>query len=216
MNDKWKKISSKRREYGVTGLSTEQVIVDPIMQFKIWLDDALAADNFDPTAMVLSTVDALGQADSRVVLLKELTAQGFVFYTNYQSNKGSQLAHTPYGALNFFWPIAARQVRIRGNVKKTTACQSDAYFNTRPQMSQLSSIASAQSQVIQSRAELELKITDLEKKYQHQTIPRPAHWGGYLLIPDEIEFWQGRDCRLHDRLLYLKKNNIWFCQRLAP
>lgn len=212
----WQSISDIRRDYGTSTLDEKNVCDNPINQFKLWFQEVLALSKEDPTAMVLSTIDEQGYPDSRVVLLKDIDQDTFVFYSNYDSKKAQQLKQQPYAALNFYWPEMARQVRIRGFVQKTTPRQSDDYFATRPIMSQLSAMASPQSQVIPNRDVLETAFHKLANSYQQQPVPRPLNWGGYFLEPNDIEFWQGRDNRLHDRLSYVKKNNLWLCQRLAP
>jgi pyridoxamine 5'-phosphate oxidase len=212
----WKTIADIRREYGRLSLSEEEANDCPIAQFGQWLADVVKTEKSDPTAMVLSTVDELGCPDSRVVLLKETKDGSFVFYTNYQSAKSKQIHSNPYVALNFYWPEMARQVRIRGRVKRTSNKQSDAYFATRPKASQLSAIASSQSSVINGRIELERTLNELIAKHQQELVVRPEHWGGYEVIPDEIEFWQGRDNRLHDRIHYYRQDGKWLHRRLAP
>lgn len=212
----WKTISDIRREYGSLGLSEEDVNENPMVQFGLWFADVVKTEKSDPTAMVLSTVDDLGHPDSRVVLLKEIIDGAFVFYTNYQSAKAIQIHSTPYVALNLYWPEMARQVRIRGRVKQTSAVQSDAYFSSRPKASQLSAIASPQSRKISSRLELEQTLNALIAIHQQALVVRPEHWGGYEVTPDEIEFWQGRDNRLHDRLHYYRQQGKWVHRRLAP
>ena len=212
----WKTIADIRREYGCLSLSEEEANDCPIAQFGQWLADVVKIEKSDPTAMVLSTVDELGHPDSRVVLLKETKDGTFVFYTNYQSAKSIQIHSNPYVALNFYWPEMARQVRIRGRVKRTSEAQSDAYFATRPKASQLSAITSSQSCVISGREELERTLNELIAKYQQELVVRPEHWGGYEVIPDEIEFWQGRDNRLHDRIHYYRQEGQWLHRRLAP
>jgi pyridoxamine 5'-phosphate oxidase len=166
--------------------------------------------------MVLSTVDEQGHPDSRVVLLKGLDKGNFIFYTNYQSTKGMQIKCNPHAALNFYWPQSARQVRIKGKVEKITDKQSDEYFISRPVMSQLSAVISPQSQEIPDRAFLENALNDLVKTQDKEHVKRPGYWGGYQIIPDEIEFWQGRDNRLHDRIQYYRQDGSWFLRRLAP
>lgn len=214
--DKWRTLADIRREYGVLYLDEQQVPDDPFVQFKMWFEEVITVEHSDPTAMVLSTVDDRGLPDSRVVLLKGMEQQHFVFYTNYQSAKAMQLKHTPYAALNFYWPELARQVRIRGRVKRTSKQQADTYFASRPLASQLSALASAQSRAIASRQELEEAFNQLVKKYSQEPVVRPRYWGGYAVIPDEIEFWQGRDNRLHDRIHYFKQRGAWMHRRLAP
>lgn len=212
----WKTIADIRREYGDLSLNEYTIQTCPIAQFKLWFEEGLATEKSDPTAMVLSTVDARGHPDSRVVLLKEVEDGSFVFYTNYNSTKSLQLQHTPYAALNFYWPQMSRQIRIRGRVKRVSKKQSDTYFASRPIASQLSAIVSPQSQKIADRSVLEQALNQLIIQYGQEAVVRPNHWGGYRVIPDELEFWQGRDNRLHDRILYYKKRGIWECCRLAP
>ena len=212
----WKTIADIRREYGKLSLCEENANDCPIAQFENWFADVVKTEKSDPTAMVLSTVDEHNQPDSRVVLLKEVDHGAFVFYTNYQSAKALQISANPYVALNFYWPEMARQVRVRGRVKRTSKAQSDAYFATRPVASQLSAITSAQSSEISGRLELETTLNELIAKNQQQLVMRPSHWGGYMVIPDEIEFWQGRDNRLHDRIHYYQQNGKWTHRRLAP
>ena len=166
--------------------------------------------------MVLSTVDEKSCPDSRVVLLKGLEEGNFIFYTNYQSAKSMQIQNNPYAALNFYWPQMARQVRIRGRVKKVSTKQSDEYFSSRPIKSQLSAIVSPQSQEIMDRASLEHALNDLIQQHGQELVVRPNHWGGYMVIPEEIEFWQGRDNRLHDRIQYCRQEGAWIRRRLAP
>ncbi|MGQ3888400.1 pyridoxamine 5'-phosphate oxidase [Legionella sp. CNM-1927-20] len=213
----WPTIADIRREYGNLSLNENSIAQNPFDLFVHWFNEILKVEKSDPTAMVLSTVDEKGHPDSRVVLLKGCENETFIFYTNYQSNKARQLEQMPYAALNFYWPQMARQVRIRGKVKKTTPQQSDAYFATRPLESKLSAVVSSQSYPVKNRQELEENYRRLEIDFKHShMIKRPDYWGGYCLIPDEIEFWQGRDKRLHDRLQYYKKNDQWLYQRLAP
>lgn len=209
-------IADIRRDYGELSLHEENIDSDPIVQFKHWFEEVLKNEQHDPTAMVLSTVDNKGNPDSRVVLLKGLDAGTFVFYTNYQSNKALQLKQHPYAALNFYWPHMARQVRIRGRVEKTSQEQSDAYFSSRPVNSQLGAIASPQSKEIKNRSMLEQALNQLIAEHGQELVVRPEHWGGYKIIPDEIEFWQGRDNRLHDRIHYYRHNEQWMYHRLAP
>lgn len=212
--DNLKNFSDIRRDYGSLSLNEEVVLDDPIAQFELWFAEVLEKEQHDPTAMVLSTVDEQGHPDSRVVLLKGISEDHFLFYTNYQSMKGRQLQSEPYAALNFHWPVMARQVRIRGPVKKLSAKESDSYFASRPFKSQLSAIVSPQSQEIRDRRVLEEALNELEQS--HTTIARPKHWGGYKLAPEQIEFWQGRDNRLHDRIQYIKEATKWLKHRLAP
>ncbi|MBA2657578.1 MAG: pyridoxamine 5'-phosphate oxidase [Tatlockia sp.] len=212
----WKTIAEIRREFGALTISDEAVHVCPLNQFKLWFEEAELKGGSDPTAMNLSTVDEKGNPDSRIVLLKGLSEEGFIFYTNYESSKGTQLKQKPYAALTFYWPQLARQVRIRGKVKRVSKEQSDAYFSSRPIASQFSAIVSAQSQPIKSREELELAFNKFSEMQGQKACIRPKNWGGYVVRPSEIEFWQGRDNRLHDRICYYKLKNKWTHCRLAP
>jgi pyridoxamine 5'-phosphate oxidase len=213
---KFRSIADIRREYGELQLSEVSAQDDPIAQFKLWFEDVLQNEKNDPTAMVLSTVDEKGFPDSRVVLLKGIEEGNFIFYTNYLSIKSIQLQNTPYAALNFYWPQMARQVRVRGRVKKVSDEQSDQYFLTRPVKSQMSAVVSPQSKVIADREYLESALNELIKEYGQEPVLRPNYWGGYMVIPDELEFWQGRDNRLHDRIHYYHERDQWLHRRLAP
>lgn len=204
-----------RREYGDLRLNEESVQTCPIKQFQTWFSEILQTEIHDPTAMVLSTVDEKGIPDSRVVLLKGIIDDAFIFYTNYNSAKSQQISAHSMVALNFYWPSMARQIRVRGQAKQTSAQQSDDYFLSRPLESQWSALISPQSEVIGGRAELEQALETLRQKNQ-QPIVRPQHWGGYAVIPLEFEFWQGRDNRLHDRIQYVRQEEQWHYQRLAP
>lgn len=213
----WRGLSGIRRDYGELSLSDADACDCPLTQFEHWFSDVLESEKTDPTAMVLSTVDDDGHPDSRVVLLKEIKDGCFIFYTNYQSVKSQHLSKNPYVALNFYWPEMARQVRIRGQAKRASAEQSDAYFSSRPMASQLSAIASPQSKAITSRSSLEQTLNELMAKQATQPVIRPNHWGGFVVSPEEFEFWQGRDNRLHDRIhYYCQKGGQWVHRRLAP
>lgn len=206
-----------RKEYMLLGLIEADLDPDPIRQFGLWLDQAVAAQLIEPNAMALATSTPEGVPSVRMVLLKEYDAQGFVFYTNYTSRKGTELRGNPVAALAFYWGALERQVRIEGPVSQVSAEQSDTYFHSRPEGSQLSAAVSHQSQVIASRDILESAVADLAARYQNQPIPRPATWGGYRLAPTSIEFWQGRANRLHDRLRYRRvAGNPWIIERLSP
>lgn len=212
-----KTMADSRREYGSLTLDPTMAKPDPLHQFQVWFEEILTTDNYDPTAMLLSTVDEKGTPDARVVLLKGISDGKFIFFTNYQSTKAQQMAEHPQVALTFFWPFLARQVRIKGEVEKIAAKESDAYFNSRPRLSQLAAMASNQSQVLGSRFELEAKMNALLEKYGQEPIVRPEQWGGYAVDPVEYEFWQGRDNRLHDRLRYFRTDQeAWQIERLAP
>lgn len=212
----FRSIADIRRDYGELNLNEDSLPSDPMIQFKHWFEEVLQNEKNDPTAMVLSTVDNKGYPDSRVVLLKGLKADNFIFYTNYQSVKAQQIENKPYAALNFYWPQMARQVRVRGPIKKISKKQSDNYFSSRPLKSQFSAIVSPQSHEIQSRQSLEQALNDLIELHGQKPLIRPLYWGGYMVTPEEIEFWQGRDNRLHDRIHYFKQQEQWMHHRLAP
>jgi len=197
------------------GLSEADALADPFMQFDRWFRDALAAELPLANAMTLATVAPSGAPDARIVLLKGVDGGGFVFYTSYDSRKGRELAARPEACLVFLWTQLERQVRIEGSVEKVTAAESDAYFASRPAGARLSARASAQSSVVAGRGVLESAV-QREKDQYGDTPPRPASWGGYRVIPSQIEFWQGRENRLHDRLLYRRDAGRWILERLAP
>jgi pyridoxamine 5'-phosphate oxidase len=207
-------IADLRKDYTQAGL--EQGDPSPFKQFELWFNQALAADLLEPNAMTLATVTSEGKPDARIVLLKGFDPRGFVFYTNYRSQKGQELAKTPYAALVFLWGDLERQVRVVGKVEKATDLEADTYFQSRPLGSRLGAWASTQSEVIPSREVLEARMIALEKEYQGRDIPRPDHWGGFRVVPTEMEFWQGRPSRLHDRLRYQLQNGVWKIDRLAP
>ena len=210
-------IANIRRHNGDRTFDEKHLAADPILQFQRWFDAVVEeGKEADPTAMVLSTVDSKGLPDSRVLLLKAIENGGFVFYSNYESAKAMELAHTPYAALNFYWPSLVRQVRVRGRVERVSAAQSEAYFSSRPKASQISALASPQSHEIPNREFLEDLVNTAQRKYQDVAISCPKNWGGYCVIPEEIEFWQGRDNRLHDRIQYFKDHEKWNFHRLAP
>ena len=207
-----------RQDYRLASLDIPDVASDPIEQFKKWFDEALKSELLEPNAMTLATVSVQGQPSARVVLLKGIENQGFVFYTNYESRKGEQLAANPNAALCFCWLELQRQIRIEGTVEKVDAATSDAYFKSRPVSSQIGAWASPQSDVIEDRAVLEENEDYYKKQFDTEggDIPRPEHWGGYVLKPTLIEFWQGRSSRLHDRILYIFDGEEWEIVRLAP
>ena len=204
-----------RQDYSSQSLNEEDCTAQPLEQFQHWLSEAMQAKVNEPTAMNLATVGDNGRPQARIVLLKEVAAQGLVFFSNYQSRKGRALAHNPYAAVTFFWPELERQVRIEGIVQHLNNTDSDAYFKTRPYTSRIGAWASQQSEVISSKLELMTRATKFAAKYL-LAVPRPPHWGGFLLIPNQFEFWQGRPSRLHDRIQYIWQNDNWIRQRLAP
>lgn len=211
---------NQRRDYNAQPLSKSALNRCPFSEFSLWMDRAEQNKSIkDPTAMTLATVGTNGQPHARIVLLKDFSLQGLVFYTHYQSQKGQDLANQPKASVSFFWPELDQQIHIEGVVEKVEREQSKAYFNSRPIDSQLAASISNQSHEIASRAELEslmAKAALEHKNNQEQTIPLPEHWGGYRLVPNKFEFWQGRPNRLHDRLVYTSKDSIWQIKRLAP
>jgi pyridoxamine 5'-phosphate oxidase len=208
-------IASLRKSYERAELDESASLPDPIDQFSLWLQQALDAKLPEPNAMTLATVGANGRPSSRVVLIKGVDARGLVWYTNYDSRKGRELGANPYASLQFHWVEMERVVRIEGRVEKTSSAESDAYFATRPLDSRIGAWASPQSQVIASRAVLVANAAKIGAKFLMQP-PRPEHWGGYRLMPDTFEFWQGRRSRLHDRLRYRLADGQWLRERLAP
>ncbi len=211
-------IADLRQNYALAGLAKADLDSDPIKQFQVWFQQALDADVIEPNAMTLATATPEGRPTARIVLLKGVSEAGFVFYTNYESQKGQQLINNPYAALVFLWQKLERQVRIEGKVEQLSTTESAEYFHSRPQGSQLGAWASDQSRIISSREVLEQKLADLKQQYSDDTtVPLPEHWGGFRVIPHRIEFWQGRPSRLHDRLVYdLQGDGSWMINRLAP
>jgi pyridoxamine 5'-phosphate oxidase len=210
------KLADLRRNYGNRELNEATVNPDPIIQFQKWLDEWISVESQDPTAMVLASVDQNGHPDTRVVLLKGIEQGKFIFFTHYNSAKGNQLAINNNVALNFYWPKLARQVRIRGVVEKIPAQKSDMYFASRPKESQVAASIATQSQVIKNRAWLEMAFNNFIAHNHQDKLTRPKTWGGYAVTPNDFEFWQGRDNRLHDRLSYHKIDSLWKILRLAP
>lgn len=210
-------IASIRKEYRLQSLSETDTDPHPLKQFDRWWQEALASDILEVNAMTLSTVSETGRASSRVVLLKGYDARGFVFYTNYESRKGRELAANPYASLLFFWKELERQVRIEGVCQKVDAAESDAYYASRPEGSRIGAWASPQSRVIESRESLEEAFRNMEERHRGGTVERPEYWGGYIVSPTDIEFWQGRPNRLHDRIRYgMTGDGQWRRSRLAP
>ena len=210
-------IASIRRDYQLASLDEATSSLHPMDQFEHWWEEAIASNIDEVNAFVLSTINAAGAPSSRVVLLKNLTPQGFVFYTNYESAKGKEIEANPLVAINFFWKELERQVRITGTIKKVSTEESEKYFHSRPLGSQVGAWSSPQSQVIPNRAYLEGLMAANEEKYKEGVVPLPPHWGGYIVHPTHVEFWQGRSSRLHDRIKYtLEANGQWTKVRLAP
>lgn len=210
-------LAAIRKEYRLQSLSEQDVDANPIKQFEKWFQQALASGIEEPNAMTFATSTTDGKPSARTVLLKGIKENGFVFFTNYESKKGKQINDNPFACLVFFWKELERQVRIEGEIKKITDEESDEYFASRPLESRIGAWSSPQSKVIESREVLEKNVAYFTNKYQSQNIPRPPHWGGYILVPSLIEFWQGGPGRLHDRLQYsIDKINSWIIQRLAP
>lgn len=209
-------IAALRREYIKDILKKEDLHQNPLEQFSVWFKEAQKAEVLEPNAMSLSTVSASGKPSSRVVLLKGISENRLKFFTNYRSQKAKDLEQNPWVSINFFWPELERQVRIEGKVEKTTAEESDAYFNSRPEGSKLGAWASPQSDIIATREMMEDSHRALELEFKGKEIPRPPHWGGYNVMPERVEFWQGRASRLHDRFVYLIENGSWKIERLAP
>lgn len=205
-----------RTEYGKGGLSESDLHHDPIQQFRQWLNEALLAKLHEPYAMTLATATPDGIPSARIVLLRGIDHQGFQFFTNYLSRKGTEIKKNARGALLFYWGELERQIRIEGTIIKSTEKDSDHYFSMRPRPSQLAAVASEQSEVIADRFMLEKRMEELAMQYEGRQVPRPAEWGGYLLQPTCLEFWQGRPSRLHDRLRYRKENDRWIIERLSP
>lgn len=205
-----------RKEYTHSVIRDRDLPEEPFQWFRDWFHDATESGEAEPSAMVLSTVSAENKPSSRIVLLKSLDEKGFVFFSNYMSRKGIQLNTNYFAALNFYWTITERQVRIEGIIEKVSERESDEYFFSRPLESRINAVISPQSMPIATRKQLEMEHERYFSANANEHIPRPPHWGGYRLKPDRIEFWQGRPGRLHDRILYLREDNVWNISRLAP
>lgn len=217
MSDKnTEEIEQMRRDYAREELSESAVSENPVDQFMVWFEQALSADLLDPNAMILSTATKGGIPSSRVVLLKGVDEEGFRFYTNYSSRKGQELKENPWVALCFYWPRLERQVRIEGKVRQLSREDSANYFHQRPRLSQLGAWASNQSSKVESREVLEAQFEKVKKRYKGEEVPLPDFWGGYIVQPRRIEFWQGRKGRLHDRICYEKEEGDWIRFRLSP
>ena len=210
-------IADLRREYALASLEIADVVADPIAQFTRWFDQATASAIAEPNAMTLATVSADGTPDARIVLLKGVDARGFTFFTDYRSQKGRDLLAHPQAALVFFWQELERQVRIHGSVRQLARSESAAYYDTRPRGSRIGAWASEQSSVIVNRSVLEERVRAVETQYPDGAAPPlPPHWGGYLVEPTQVEFWQGRQSRLHDRIRYRRMTDGWTLERLSP
>ena len=210
-------LTAIRTDYARAGLDERDANPSPFVQARIWLDEAVAAKHPDPTAMTLATADAAGTPSARIVLLKGLDERGLVFFTNYESAKGHAIAQNARVAANLFWILLERQLKVVGTVEKTTREESEAYFRSRPRGSQLGAWTSKQSVVIPNRAHLEAELAEVTARFEGGDVPCPPHWGGYRIVPAEMEFWQGRPSRLHDRLQYTRNGDAaWRIDRLAP
>ena len=209
-------VADLRKEYTRAGLAESDVAADPIEQFRRWFDAALDAGLHEPNAMTVATATRDGSPSARVVLLKGFDSRGFVFYTNYEGRKGRELEENPRAALLFYWGELERQVRVEGTVSRVSEEESDAYYASRPRGSRLGAWASEQSRVVEGRKVLEERTADLEAEYEGREMPRPAFWGGYRVWPEVVEFWQGRENRLHDRIVYRREDEGWKIERLQP
>ena len=210
-------LAELRKNYSLGSLDVADINRNPFRQFDTWFQQAVDAQLPEPNTMTLATVDSRGRPSARIVLIKGVDERGFVFFTNYESRKGRELAANPYASLLFYWIELERQVRVEGRIVKTSAEESDTYFASRPLGSRIGAWASNQSQVIESRSQLETREREISLQYGEQ-VPRPPHWGGYRLVPEAIEFWQGRPSRLHDRLLFTRssESSDWQISRLSP
>jgi pyridoxamine 5'-phosphate oxidase len=209
-------LSDLREDYRFSELLEKTLENNPFKQFEIWFNDAVNSSIYEPNAMTISTISKTLKPSSRVVLLKEFTTDGFVFFTNYLSNKAKDIENNNNVALNFFWAELQRQIRIEGSISKISKAKSEEYFKSRPRESQLGAITSIQSSIIKNRDEIETKYKEIESLYEGKEIEMPEHWGGYIVKPERFEFWQGRTSRLHDRIQFELINDSWIISRLSP
>ena len=209
-------LNDMRKQYDIAELNRNDLLESPTDMFRAWFEKVENLKNIEVNAMTLATSSKKGEPSSRVVLLKDYDENGFVFYTNYNSEKGNQIEQNPYGSLTFHWNQLERQIRIRGKIRKISRDKSKKYFNSRPRLSQISVLASKQSDILENRIELEERFIDIEKKYKDKEIPCPDYWGGYRLEHRKVEFWQGRRDRMHDRFVYTKHGTTWQTDRLSP
>ena len=209
-------LEEMRKQYDIAELNQNDLLESPTDMFRNWFEKIEDLEHIEPNAAILSTSTKKGKASSRAVLIKEFDERGFVFYTNYKSKKAQEIEVNPYGSLLFYWQDFERQVRIQGKIRKVSRSKSEKYFHSRPRLSQISVLASHQSKTLETREELDKKVKKLEKLYDGKEIPLPDYWGGYILEHRNIEFWQGRRDRLHDRFVYTKHGRIWQIERLAP
>ena len=209
-------LEEMRKQYDIAELNQNDLLESPTDMFRNWFEKIEDLEHIEPNAAILSTSTKKGKPSSRAVLVKEFDERGFVFYTNYKSKKAQEIEVNPYGSLLFYWQDFERQVRIQGKIRKVSRSKSEKYFHSRPRLSQISVLASHQSKTLENREELDKKVKKLEKMYDGKEIPLPEYWGGYILEHRNIEFWQGRRDRLHDRFVYTKHGRIWQIERLAP
>jgi pyridoxamine 5'-phosphate oxidase len=209
-------LHSDRRDFSLHSLTEADLPNDPFEMFGIWFQQALDAEIPDPYTINVATVTKDNKPSSRILFMRDFNAEGFVFYTNYNSNKGDDIEHNPFATINFYWQQLERQIRISGKIEQVPAAISDAYFSKRPRESQIGAWSSDQSSTLQNREELEDKIAAVTKQFEGKDVPRPPHWGGYIVRPETFEFWQGRKSRLHDRILYSETENGWTTERLSP
>ncbi|MEI5986323.1 pyridoxamine 5'-phosphate oxidase [Sphingobacterium sp. PU5-4] len=216
MSIEHKEIAAIREDYAKSSLSENEVLGNPIDQFKKWFSEAMVSEVTEPTAMVVSSASVDGKPSSRVVLMKDIKTDGISFFTNYNSRKGQEIVANPFVSVLFFWPELQRQVRMEAEVEKLAPEESDEYFSSRPRGSQIGAIASPQSAIINNREELEHRVAEVSAEVGEGEIQRPNFWGGFLLKPYRMEFWQGRSSRLHDRIVYKQEDGSWSINRIAP